>query len=163
MMNERRDDRQRNKSAKTRGAAARRLRLLSFAAEEARIPVEGSADIMKARRTGSEFALRLGFSASEATLIAAIISEIARNIIQGARQGQIIFGSLENGLKRGIEVVARYQEDEVARSSRAVHDGSGGSQRRELAGVGKLVDEFNVVSEQGNGITVTVKKWRQPG
>jgi serine/threonine-protein kinase RsbT len=105
---------------------------------------------MAARQMGTQFATRLGFSPSEITLIAAIISELARIIIVGAEAGHLTFTVLENGARRGLEVVA--QQGAAPPSTSNI---SG----RQLADVGKLMDEFTIVSEQGNGTTVTLKKW----
>lgn len=114
------------------------------------MPIDRSADVMTARKTGWDFATRLGFSHIETTLIAAIISELARNIVDGSCKGQIIFNVLENGSKRGLQVVAR-RTDEAVPTTRA--------DESRLAGVGKLVDELTVASEHGGATTVTVKKW----
>ncbi len=145
---------------KAKTAASRHLRLLSFASDEVRLPVDASADIMLVRRTGWRFATRLGFSAADATLIAAITSELARNIVHGCQRGRIVFSLLKNGGKRGIKVVARYPQSADARAARPPAAEPVKADRRELAGVGKLVDEFTVAAESGSGITVTMKKWQ---
>lgn len=130
----------------------RHLQLLSFGHDEVRVPISRGADIMMARKAARQFAVRLGFSNTEATLIAAITSELARMIFHGAQPGQIVFNVLEDGAKRGLQVTARHQQD-------AASEAAATSRRRELAGVGKLVDEYTLVTEQGRGTTVTVKKW----
>jgi serine/threonine-protein kinase RsbT len=128
------------------------LQLLSFDHDEVRVPIRRSADIMMSRKTAAQFAVRLGFSNTDATLIAAITSELARFIIHGGQPGQIVLNVLEDGAKRGLQVMARHQQD-------AAPEAAAASRRRQLAGVGKLVDEFTMVTEQGHGTTVTVKKW----
>jgi serine/threonine-protein kinase RsbT len=130
----------------------RHLQLLSFGHDEVRVPIGRSPDIMMARKAAWQFAVRLGFSNAEATLIAAITSELARVIIHGGQPGQIVLNVLEDGAKRGLQVMARHRQD-------AAPEAATTSQRRQLAGVGKLVDEFTIVTEQGRGTTVTVKKW----
>lgn len=118
------------------------------------MPVNGNADIMAARKTGWEFATRLGFSPTEATLIAAITSELARILIHGSGRGRITFHVLDDGGKRGLEVVARRRDADESQPEPAT------AEHRELAGVGRLVDEFTVVSEEKSGTVVTLRKWR---
>jgi RNA polymerase sigma factor (sigma-70 family) len=48
---------------------------------EVRIPVRTDADVVTARKRGRELAAQAGFSATELTIIATAISEIARNIV----------------------------------------------------------------------------------
>ena len=145
---------------RTRGPMpASRLQLLSSARYETRVPVKGDVDIMTARQRGWELATRLGFSPSEATLIAAITSGLARNIICGSDQGEIILSVLENGARRGIEVAARHEGAGLSDIERSAHKKLRIPRGRDLVRVGKLVDEFAVISEPDYGSTVTVKKW----
>ena len=45
------------------------------------VPVTSDDDLVAARREGRILAEKLGFSTSEATLVATAISELARNIV----------------------------------------------------------------------------------
>ena len=58
-------------------------------AGEVRIPIQTDADVVTARKQGRELAARAGFSATELTIIATAISEIARNIVMFANRGEI--------------------------------------------------------------------------
>ena len=60
-----------------------------------RVPVSGDADVVAARQAARELAARLGFSATDLTLIATAVSEIARNIVRFAGRGEIIVELLE--------------------------------------------------------------------
>ncbi|MGH9781165.1 MAG: hypothetical protein ACRD33_05040, partial [Candidatus Acidiferrales bacterium] len=71
---------------------------------EAAVQIRGDTDIVGARQKGRMLAATLGFSSSELTLIATAISELARNIVQYAKQGEIILRLLERGGQRGIMV-----------------------------------------------------------
>jgi serine/threonine-protein kinase RsbT len=126
------------------------LQLLTFQRGEARVPINGSSDIVAARKMGTQFASRLGFSATEVALIAAIVSEVARIITHGADRGSLTFSVVENGARRGLEVVVR--QGMPSRAEPAAD---------ELSLVGKLMDEFTIVSAEENGMTVRLKKWRQ--
>jgi serine/threonine-protein kinase RsbT len=99
---------------------------------------------------GTQFASRLGFSATEVALIAAIVSEVARIIAHGEDRGSLTFSVVENGARRGLEVVVRQDMPSAATPAAG-----------ELSFVGKLMDEFTIVSAAESGTTVRLKKWRQ--
>ncbi len=108
-------------------------------------------------------AAELGFSTGDATLIAAAISELARNIVSYARKGQITLKTV-NGLKRqGFAVIASDDGPGIPDVQQALRDGfsTSGSLGLGLPGVRRLMDEFEITSQPGRGTTVTVKKWRQ--
>jgi serine/threonine-protein kinase RsbT len=123
---------------------------LTFERGEARVPITRSSDIVAARRMGTQFASRLGFSATEVALIAAIVSEVARIITHGTDRGSLTFSVVENGPRRGLEVVVR-------QGILASAEPPAG----ELSSVGKLMDEFTIVCAEESGTTVRLKKWRQ--
>jgi len=108
-------------------------------------------------------ATELGFSSGDATLIATAISELARNIVSYARKGQITL-KMVNGLNRqGISVVATDDGPGIADIRQALRDGfsTSGSLGLGLPGVRRLMDEFEITSQPGQGTMVAVKKWRQ--
>lgn len=128
---------------------------------EARVEISAAEDILTARQCGRALATKLGFSGSDATLVAAAISEIARNIVDYAKQGELLLGSIHNGEKRGLRIVARDRGPGIADVERAMHYGY--SSRNGLgAGLPAarwLMDEFDIVSRPGEGTTVTMTKW----
>src|SRR5207245_8727196 len=87
-------------------------------AEETVVPIKVDSDIVTARQLGRALASRVGFSSGEATLIATAISELSRNIVLYAMQGEIIVAAVENGVRRGVVVVAR-DKDTIYRLDRA--------------------------------------------
>src|SRR5260370_33264661 len=108
-------------------------------------------------------ATELGFSTGDATLIATAISELARNIVSYARRGQITLKTV-NGLNRqGISVIATDDGPGIPDVRQALRDGfsTSGSLRLGLAGVRRLMDEFELTSQRTRGSTVSLKKWRQ--
>ena len=132
-------------------------------AEETVVPIKVDSDIVTARQLGRALASRVGFSSGEATLIATAISELSRNIVLYAMQGEIIVAAVENGVRRGVVVVARDKGPGIADVRRAIAGGysTSGGLGLGLAGVRRLMDEFEVVSDVGIGTTVTAKKWKQ--
>src|SRR6266536_1610971 len=71
---------------------------------ETRVLITSALDIVTARQQGRSLAMELGFEGAEVTLVAAAISEVARNIVEYAKSGEILFQTVKNGGKqaRGI-------------------------------------------------------------
>jgi len=130
-------------------------------ADETRVEIASDADVVIARQRGRQLAADLGFAGSELTLIATAISEVARNIVEYARSGEIVLVPVEDGGRRGIEVVARDRGPGIADLELAMQDGYSTQKSLGLGlpGAKRLMDEFDIVTELGRGTTVTLKKW----
>ena|SRR5205823_9266740 len=131
--------------------------------DEHSLQINSEHDILTARRRGRELAADVGFSGSDLTIVATAISEIARNIVEYAGRGEIVFTLVRDGRSRGIVVVARDEGPGIPDVALAMQDGY--STRKSLGlglpGARRLMDEFDVQSEAGRGTTVTMKKWIQ--
>jgi anti-sigma regulatory factor (Ser/Thr protein kinase) len=132
-------------------------------AGEVRIPIGADADVVAARRRGRELAAGAGFSATELTIIATAISEIARNIVMFASHGEVVISLVGEDSRQGVSVVARDVGPGIVDLERALQDGySGyGGMGLGLPGSRRLMDEFEITSEVGKGTTVTMTKWRR--
>jgi serine/threonine-protein kinase RsbT len=131
-------------------------------AGEVHVAISSDQDIVLARQKGRTIATRLGFSAGDATLIATAISELARNIVSYARRGQIKLLGIQNSSRAGILIIAQDQGPGIPDIRQAMRDGfsTSGSLGLGLPGVRRLMDEFEIVSQPGQGTIVTVKKWK---
>jgi len=128
-----------------------------------RVPIRSDEDIVTARQTGRSLAAALKFTPGEATLVATAISELARNIVTYAKQGEIRIKMLNGGAVRsGIQVIAHDDGPGIPDVEQALRDGfsTSGSLGIGLPGVRRLVDEFHIESERNRGTTVTVTKWK---
>ena len=130
---------------------------------EVRIPIRSDADVVTARRKGRELAAQAGFSATELTIIATAISEIARNIVMFAERGEVVVSLVGENSRQGVTVVARDSGPGIPDLERALQDGySGyGGMGLGLPGSRRLMDEFEITSEVDKGTTVTMTKWRR--
>lgn len=131
--------------------------------EEIAVSIHGDTDIVSARQKGRVLAATVGFSSSELTLIATAISELARNIVLYAKQGEIMLRVLERGEQRGVMVRARDQGPGIPDIRRALQGGFSTSRSLGLGlpGVRRLMDEFEIESRVGQGTTVTARKWKR--
>ena len=123
--------------------------------------IQSSADIVTARRQGRALASRAGFSNSNLTIIATAISEVARNIVEYAQEGEVTISLIGDEHKQGIQIVAADQGPGIADLSTVMRDGfsTGKGLGIGLPGARRLMDEFEIASELGKGTTVTMKKW----
>ena len=131
--------------------------------DEIRISVASDRDMVPARAEGRALAERLGFSRTDATLIATAISEVGRNILVHAGSGEIILNAVHDNGRSGLEVIARDSGPGISDVAAALRDGyaSRGGLGLGLPGARRLMDEFDVASRRGEGTVVTMKKWRE--
>jgi len=128
---------------------------------ETRVPINSATDIVIARQKGRALGEALGFTAADLTFIATAISEVARNIVDHAKQGEIILSAAQHGNRHGISITAQDQGPGIKDILRAMQYGY--STRKGL-GVGLpgakwLMDEFIIYSKVGEGTTISMKKW----
>jgi serine/threonine-protein kinase RsbT len=118
--------------------------------------------MVPARAEGRALAERLGFSRTDATLIATAISEVARNIVVHVGKGEIVMRPLYEAERYGIVVIARDEGPGIRDVQAALQDGyaSRGGLGLGLPGARRLMDEFELHSELDQGTTVTMTKWR---
>jgi len=134
----------------------------SDATREVRVPIHRDRDVVAARQEGRALASLLGFSSSEATLVATAISELARNIVLYAKHGEVVVGPVRDGTREGVMVVARDEGPgipDIPRALAAGHSTSGGLGLG-LPGISRCMDELHIESEVGKGTTVVAKKWK---
>ena len=135
--------------------------MVTLVKSEVRVPINSGADILTARLEGRQLASEAGFNNSDLTVIATAISEVARNIVQYARTGEIILGVVQDGNKRGLRVEARDDGPGIPNIELAMQDGysTGGGLGLGLPGTRRLMDELQVDSKVGRGTTVVATKW----
>jgi serine/threonine-protein kinase RsbT len=128
---------------------------------EVRVRIQSSADIVTARQEGRSMAATLGFGTTTLTIIATAISEVARNIVEYAKEGEIAIAPLGNGTVKGLQIVARDQGPGISDLETAMRDGYSTSKSlgMGLPGAKRLMDEFEITSARGEGTTITMKKW----
>jgi serine/threonine-protein kinase RsbT len=130
--------------------------------DEVRVPIADDRDLVAARGAGRALAGRLGFSRTDATMIATAISEVGRNILVHAGQGEIELRPALEGNRTGLVVVARDHGPGIRDVAAALRDGYGTKNGLGLGlpGSRRIMDDFRIDSEVGKGTTVAMCKWR---
>ena len=125
------------------------------------LPIRSDADVVAARQHARTIAQEMGFGATDVTLWATAISEIARNITTYAGEGEIVLSVVRRDDRAGIRVEARDEGPGIRDVERAMEDGysTGSGMGLGLPGARRLTDEFAIDSRPGQGTTVVMVKW----
>jgi serine/threonine-protein kinase RsbT len=125
------------------------------------IAIRADFDVVEARRRLRELVQPLPYSAADLAMIATAVSELARNILVYAREGEIVLSLIGGGKRIGVLVVARDDGPGIADLELVMRDGYSTSRGLGLGlpGSKRLVDEFEIESQVGVGTTVKVTKW----
>ena len=125
------------------------------------LPVISEADIVAVRRRVRETASQLGFSLVEQTKFVTAASELARNTLIHGKGGEMELATL-NGPRSGIQLVFRDKGPGIADIDLALRDGftTGSGLGLGLGGAKRLVNQFEVVSQSGEGTKVTIVRWK---
>ena len=132
-------------------------------AEEAeiRILVEAWNDVVEARGNVRAFAARVGFKPGEATIMATLVSDLARQILRNEGRGEIVVTAVNHASRYGASVTVRHELSPAADPfSNPVQDVVlvGPTERwRSIEGLRRLIDRFELVSDVENGMTITVR------
>jgi serine/threonine-protein kinase RsbT len=127
-----------------------------------RIAVRGRHDIVNVRQVVRGWCLAVGMGLVDLTKMVTAASEIARNTLEYGGGGTLTLEELRDGLRQGVRLLFEDQGPGIADLPRAMTDGftSGGGMGLGLGGTKRLVDEFHIESEPGQGTRVTITKWK---
>lgn len=126
-----------------------------------RLELSHEVDVAYAALDAKTYAKRIGFATKDQYLISTAVSELARNIITYASKGCIFLSTIEQDLKKGIEVVADDSGPGIHDLEKAMLDNfsTRGTLGVGLPGTKRLMDDFKISSSSAEGTTVTVRKW----
>ncbi len=125
------------------------------------IEINDELDVVRATMEARRLARLIGFKETEQYQISTATSELATNIYRYANKGKIILRIIKGEIRRGIEVIAEDQGPGIKDIQRALQEGFSTSKSLGigLPGVKRLMDDFDIKSENGKGTRVTVRKW----
>jgi serine/threonine-protein kinase RsbT len=126
------------------------------------LPIDSDEHIVDARAEGRALATQLGFSRTDATLIATAISEVARNILVHAGSGEVAMRPEVGERRCGLVVVASDSGPGIRDVEAAMQEGFGtkGGLGLGLPGAKRIMDDFSVQTG-GRGTTVEMAMWRE--
>jgi serine/threonine-protein kinase RsbT len=132
-----------------------------MAMRETRLLIRNEMDVARAILETGACCAALGFDPDRSRMVSTAVSELVRNILKYASDGELILRPVARQAARGVEIVATDQGPGIANVAEALQDhfSSGGTLGLGLPGVKRLMDEFQIESEPGRGTRVTVRKW----
>ncbi|PXY46770.1 anti-sigma regulatory factor [Flavobacterium hydrophilum] len=119
-------------------------------------------DVVPLRNRVKEYGVKIGMSILNQTKLITATSELVRNLLKYGGGGKVIIESVSNGRDNGVRVTFIDNGPGIADITLAMKDGysTGKSLGLGLPGTKRLVNEFDIKSELGNGTTVTITKWK---
>jgi serine/threonine-protein kinase RsbT len=126
-----------------------------------RLTVTSDQDVVRVRQLVRTVAVAVKLSLVDQTKLVTAASELARNTLVYGGGGTVEVHRVENGRRAGIRIVFTDQGPGIPDLDLALTDGytTGGGLGLGLSGARRLVDEFDVDTEVGQGTSITVTKW----
>jgi serine/threonine-protein kinase RsbT len=126
------------------------------------VPIQSSSDIVKVRQMVREWVVKLGFSLVDQTKLVTAASELARNTLDHGGGGQVRVEALNSETRRAVRLTFSDKGPGIDDIEQAMKDGytTGGGMGLGLGGAKRLVNDFEIASEPGQGTRVTIVRWR---
>lgn len=125
------------------------------------IPVQSEPDIVVVRRRVRETASQIGLSLVDQTKVVTAASELARNTLIYGGGGSMQLESL-NGPRLGVRLTFSDNGPGIPDIQLALRDGftTGSGLGLGLGGTKRLVNEFEIESNVGQGTKVVITRWK---
>ncbi|MES2938669.1 MAG: anti-sigma regulatory factor [Pseudomonadota bacterium] len=119
-------------------------------------------DIVASRQKVRALTQSLKFSLVDQTKMITAASELSRNTVVHGGGGEMQWNVVEEGIKRGLRLEFVDTGPGIADMKLALTDGwtSGGGMGLGLPGSKRLVHEFDLQSQPGQGTRVTITRWK---
>lgn len=126
------------------------------------LKIISESDIVQVRATVKRLIAGVGFSAVNQTKIVTAASELARNTLDYGLGGSVKIEIVENGGRLGVRLRFEDKGPGIADVQLALKDGytTGGGMGLGLSGSKRLMDDFAIQTQLGEGTTVMVTKWK---
>jgi serine/threonine-protein kinase RsbT len=126
-----------------------------------RLPLREESDVAHARKRVRELCARHGFASNAVESLATAASEVARNVIVHAGDGELLLGTWQQAERTAVVVIARDSGPGIADIDEAMRDGfsTGAGLGLGLPSARRLVHEFELRSTTAEGTTVTLTMW----
>lgn len=124
--------------------------------------VRSPTDIVLARQVVRKWAVDQGLGLVDQTKIVTAASELARNTVDYGGGGTLCLEALQEGARRGLRLTFEDHGPGIADLELALKDGytTGSGMGLGLSGSKRLVNEFDIWSQPGEGTRVTVTRWK---
>jgi serine/threonine-protein kinase RsbT len=124
--------------------------------------IRSEQDVVTVRQAVKAWAVQLGFSVVDQTKMVTAASELGRNTLVYGRGGQAKLEIVQEGIRKGLRVRFEDHGPGIADIEKAMQDGytTGKGMGLGLSGAKRLVNNFDITSQVGEGTTVTITRWK---
>lgn len=125
------------------------------------VNIRTTEDVVIARQTVRQWSVQLGFSLVEQTKVVTAASELARNTVVHGGGGTMTLQSVEDGTRRGLQLLFQDTGPGIADIQQALRDGftTGTGLGLGLGGARRLSHEFDIHSTPEQGTRVRIVRW----
>ncbi|PLP97614.1 anti-sigma regulatory factor [Cupriavidus pauculus] len=124
--------------------------------------IRDERDIVQARAVVRTLTAQLKFSLVEQTKMITAASELARNTMVYGGGGEMRWETLNEGIRRGLRLHFEDHGPGIPDVDQALVDGwtTGSGLGMGLSGTRRLVNEFEIRTQVGEGTCVSVTRWK---
>lgn len=125
------------------------------------VPISSDQDVVRVRQAARALAIQAGLTLVDQTKVVTAASELARNTLIYGGGGNAELELLSRSSRKALRITFADQGPGIADLKLALTDGytTGGGLGLGLSGARRLVDEFDLDSQPGQGTRVTITKW----
>jgi serine/threonine-protein kinase RsbT len=125
------------------------------------ISIRSDLDIIAARMAAREIARKIGFSAIDQARIATATSELSRNILVHAQEGNVTIREMHASHRHGIELIFEDKGPGIANANGFIQDDTlaPGKSGFGLSGSRRLMDRMDIETTIGVGTRIICQKW----
>lgn len=125
-------------------------------------PIRDERDIVQARAVVRTLTAQLKFSLVEQTKMITAASELARNTMVYGGGGEMRWETLTEGIRRGLRLHFEDHGPGIPDVEQALVDGwtTGSGLGMGLSGTRRLVNEFQIRTQVGEGTCVSITRWK---
>lgn len=127
------------------------------------LQIHSPDQISLARRAVQDWATQLAFGTLERTKFVTAASEIARNTLVHGQGGEMTMHEVERDGRLGLQLIFEDRGPGIPDIERALTDGfsTAKSMGLGLGGTRRLVSEFAIESNPGQGTRVSITQWKR--
>jgi serine/threonine-protein kinase RsbT len=126
------------------------------------LPVRTESEVVMVRQMVRSWCVELKFSLVDQTKMVTAASELARNTLIHGGGGTVDLQVVEEGDRRGLRLIFEDKGPGIPDIVLAMKDGytTGSGMGLGLGGSKRLVHEFDISSEPGQGTRVSIIRWK---
>lgn len=126
------------------------------------LEIRSSSDIVYVRQKVRTWATEIGFGLVDQTKIVTAASELARNTVDYGKGGTVTLETLQSGSRKGLRLIFEDKGPGIPDIELAMTDGYTSSHGLGLglSGTKRLMHEFDIVSQVGEGTRIAIARWR---